>query len=92
MEMFVIEKSELFKEIDRLILAVKAKNESNWMTKSELAKYLKVSLTTIDNWRNNPRFAENPFPVCWAGEKPRFHKSQVDEWMIKNGELANGKS
>lgn len=47
------------------------------MTEQELADYCRVSLGTVQRWRYQ---GIGP-PVLWAGNRPRYRKSQVDEWL-----------
>ena len=52
------------------------------MTEAELADYCRVSLRTVQRWRQN---GTGP-PVLWAGDKPRYRKSEVDAWLERRAE------
>jgi excisionase family DNA binding protein len=48
-----------------------------WMTKNEVAKYLSVSVRTLDRWcavGKGPRRYDN-------GEIVRYRKSDIDKWI-----------
>jgi excisionase family DNA binding protein len=48
---------------------------SEWMTRSQLAAYLGVSLPTVN------RHMKEGMPYSRLGEQPRFHKSDIDRWL-----------
>jgi excisionase family DNA binding protein len=52
------------------------------LTEKELAKYVRVTLRTVQRWRYK---REGP-PVLWAGDKPRYRKAEVDAWLRQRGE------
>jgi hypothetical protein len=52
------------------------------MTEAELADYCRVSIRTAQRWRTEGR---GP-PVLWAGNKPRYRKSEVDAWLRRRAE------
>jgi predicted DNA-binding transcriptional regulator YafY len=47
------------------------------MTEQELAAYCRVSVRTVQRWRQR---RTGP-PVLWAGDKPRYRKAEVDAWL-----------
>jgi excisionase family DNA binding protein len=51
--------------------------EDTLLTEAELADYCRVSIRTVQRWRAE---GTGP-PVLWAGSKPRYRRSQVDEWL-----------
>jgi excisionase family DNA binding protein len=52
------------------------------MTEAELADYCRVSLRTVQRWRQRGTGS----PVLWAGNKPRYRKSEVDAWLRRRAE------
>jgi excisionase family DNA binding protein len=52
-------------------------SEDALLTEQELADYCRVSVRTVQRWRAE---GIGP-PVLWAGSKPRYRKSQVDDWL-----------
>jgi excisionase family DNA binding protein len=49
-------------------------------TEQELADYCHVHVTTVRRWRRN---GTGP-PVHWAGNKPRYRRSEVDAWLDRH--------
>jgi DNA-binding transcriptional MerR regulator len=47
------------------------------MTEQELADYCRVALRTVRYWRSE---GTGP-PVLWAGNRPRYRKTDVDAWL-----------
>lgn len=56
------------------------------LTIKQLAEFLQVSTQSILNWSRREK-DENPLPVRYAGANPRFYKSEIDEWMLRETEL-----
>ena len=52
------------------------------MTEAELADYCRVSLRTVQRWR----YEGTGPPVVWAGDRPRYRRSQVDAWLERKAE------
>jgi excisionase family DNA binding protein len=52
------------------------------MSERDLARYLNLSLRTIQRWRTK---GEGP-PVLWAGNRPRYRKAEVDAWLQRKAE------
>jgi excisionase family DNA binding protein len=52
------------------------------MTEQEVADYCRVSLRTVQRWRHD---RTGP-PVIWAGNRPRYRRSQVDAWLERKAE------
>jgi predicted site-specific integrase-resolvase len=52
------------------------------MTEEELARYCRVSLATVRRWR----YAQTGPPVLWAGNRPRYNRADVDEWLRRRAE------
>jgi excisionase family DNA binding protein len=56
--------------------------EERLMSERELARYLNLSLRTIQRWRTE---GKGP-PVLWAGNRPRYRKADVDAWLERRDE------
>ena len=52
------------------------------MTLAQTANYLQCSIQSIKNWSERGE-GENPLPCGNAGADPRFYKSKVDNWLVK---------
>lgn len=55
------------------------------MTEQELADYCHVHVATVRRWR---RAGTGP-PVHWAGNKPRYRRSEVDAWLDRHPNPGN---
>jgi excisionase family DNA binding protein len=53
-----------------------------YLTESEVAQLLKVSLGTIRRWRRE----DSGPPVLWAGDRPRYKRADVDAWLRRRAE------
>lgn len=52
------------------------------MTEQQLADYAQVHVETVRRWR---RLKIGP-PVVWAGpRRPRYRRTDVDQWMERGG-------
>ena len=60
-----------------------ADSGSSVLTIDELAKYLKISKSTLYKLAQ-----EGSVPAQKVGEHWRFHKEAVDEWLRKRGPIA----
>jgi predicted site-specific integrase-resolvase len=47
------------------------------LTEQQLADRLQVALKTVQRWRTD---GTGP-PVYWAGDRPRYRWSEVEEWL-----------
>lgn len=56
--------------------------EAPLLTEQELADYCRVSLRTVQRWRNE---GTGP-PVLWAGDRPRYRLEDVDAWLRRRAE------
>jgi phage terminase Nu1 subunit (DNA packaging protein) len=52
-------------------------DDETLMTEQELADYCRVSLGTVQRWR----YQSIGPPVLWAGDRPRYRRRDVDEWL-----------
>jgi excisionase family DNA binding protein len=52
------------------------------LTEQELAEYCRVSLRTVQRWRNE---GTGP-PALWAGDRPRYRRDEVDAWLRRRAE------
>jgi excisionase family DNA binding protein len=52
------------------------------MSEPELARYLNLSLRTIQRWRAE---GKGP-PVLWAHNRPRYRKADVDAWLQRKSD------
>lgn len=76
----------LLRRIEMHLLRIESGDE--YLTRYEAAKFVKADVTTLDRWRSKPKFASNPFPIAhYGGSDPRFLRSELIEWMRRNGEL-----
>lgn len=84
-EIVVLSKSE-YKEILRqnavavaseLLTRIDTKSVPELMTKTELAEYLKCSVSKINDQM------KKGLPTEYFGDVPRFRKSKIDEWLAK---------
>jgi predicted site-specific integrase-resolvase len=55
-------------------------------TEQELADYCRVALRTVQRWR----YKGTGPPVLWAGNRPRYRKSDVDEWLRRRASEREG--
>jgi len=81
-EIVTIEKTELVRLIDlsvseALERAVRSTTAPELMTKTEVAKYLKKSHSTINRWMRN-----HGLPYHGTG-RPTFNRSEVDAWLAQ---------
>jgi excisionase family DNA binding protein len=56
--------------------------EERLMSERELARYLNLSLRTVQRWRAE---GKGP-PVLWAHNRPRYRKAEVDAWLQRRAE------
>jgi predicted site-specific integrase-resolvase len=56
--------------------------EEPLMSERELARYLNLSLRTVQRWRTE---GKGP-PVLWAHNRPRYRKAVVDAWLQRRAE------
>jgi excisionase family DNA binding protein len=56
--------------------------EETLMSERELARYLNLHLRTVQKWRAE---GKGP-PVLWAGNRPRYRRSDVDAWLQRRAE------
>jgi hypothetical protein len=53
-----------------------------YLTKAEAALYLDVSEKSVEEWSARADDA-NPFPEVRAGSAPRYSRSEVDAWVVR---------
>ncbi len=51
------------------------------LAEKQLAEYLGLSLSTV----RRLRYAGTGPPVVWLGSRPRYRRSDVDEWLAAGG-------
>jgi excisionase family DNA binding protein len=56
--------------------------EERLLSEKEVARYLNLSLRTIQRWRAE---GTGP-PVLYAGRYPRYRKADVDAWLQRERE------
>lgn len=56
------------------------------LTTKQLAEFLQVSTQSILNWCRRKE-NENPLPVRYAGADPRFYKSEIDAWSLREAAI-----
>lgn len=54
--------------------------ESPWLTMSEVASYLSVSVGTVRNW-----VSQRYIPFARRGRVVRFHREKIDTWLAAGG-------
>jgi predicted DNA-binding transcriptional regulator AlpA len=60
--------------------------EDPLMSEVELAKYLRLSLSTV----RRMRYASTGPPVSWLGRRPFYRRSAVDRWIAEGGTRRGG--
>ena len=50
-----------------------------WLNKTEAAQYFRVSTRTIARYSKCPA---NPLPHSFIGNQMRFHKKDLDAWIL----------
>ena len=62
--------------IDSLLVMDRCDDDA-LLTEQELADWLKVGLRTVQRWRYD---GTGP-PVLWAGNRPRYRRGDVRDWL-----------
>lgn len=57
-------------------------SHKTYLTRAEAARYLQVSEKSIGEWSRRPP-GENPLPAAYAGADPRFKRTTLDEWAVR---------
>lgn len=55
-----------------------------WLTTNELVEYTRLSRTEINRLRIEGTNCAGPIPYVKIGDKVRFRRTEIDEWMEKH--------
>jgi hypothetical protein len=77
--------AEVDAETQKLVNLHTLISKKTYLTRKEVAIYLGVSERSIAEWSARP-MDQNPFPEENAGSEPRYKRSRIDEWTVREGQ------
>lgn len=77
--------TEVDAETQKLINQHRLISQKTYLTRKEVAIYLGVSERSVAEWSARP-VDQNPFPEENAGSEPRYKRSRIDEWTVREGQ------